>query len=241
MLSTLAVLMATHTEQELLTFTEAEREIARERTVEPRAAAEPPAVPIAPAAPVVTEPARRADAQRSNVEPRTTQPLRKENRQLAAAPETPTVAREKAEASEKKVAEADAVAAARPQAGASPPASLPAPAAPPAASAPPAAESGSGTVGGLRSSESRQLRDERARGQEAPVGTAKTAVPSAKPAAVDEKESAIEQRPEEWLQKIVRLRTSGRHDEAEAELKRFRERYPQWPVPPAALAPAATR
>jgi hypothetical protein len=45
----------------------------------------------------------------------------------------------------------------------------------------------------------------------------------------------------EWLERIIRLRTEGRHAEADAELKRFRERYPDVPVPPAALPPAGTR
>jgi hypothetical protein len=44
-----------------------------------------------------------------------------------------------------------------------------------------------------------------------------------------------------WLERIIRLRREGRHDEADAELKRFRERYPQVQVPPEAMAPAGTR
>ena len=32
-----------------------------------------------------------------------------------------------------------------------------------------------------------------------------------------------------WLERIIKLRREGRHDEADAELKRFRERYPQVP------------
>jgi hypothetical protein len=38
-----------------------------------------------------------------------------------------------------------------------------------------------------------------------------------------------------WLERIVKLRSEGRHAEADAELKRFRERYPDVQVPPAAL------
>lgn len=48
-------------------------------------------------------------------------------------------------------------------------------------------------------------------------------------------------RPEEWLEKIVRLRRNGQHAEADAELKQFRERYPQIQVPPEALNPSGTR
>lgn len=39
-----------------------------------------------------------------------------------------------------------------------------------------------------------------------------------------------------WLERIIRLRREGRHGEADAELKRFRERYPQIQPPPEALA-----
>jgi hypothetical protein len=42
-----------------------------------------------------------------------------------------------------------------------------------------------------------------------------------------------------WLERIVKLRSEGREAEADAELKRFRERYPDVRVPPAALPGAA--
>lgn len=48
-------------------------------------------------------------------------------------------------------------------------------------------------------------------------------------------------RPEEWLEKIIRLRRNGQHAEADAELKQFRERHPQIQVPPEALGPSGTR
>jgi hypothetical protein len=53
--------------------------------------------------------------------------------------------------------------------------------------------------------------------------------------------ATVELRAEDWLEKIIKLRKSGRHDEADAELKRFRERYPQVQVPADALAPSGTR
>jgi hypothetical protein len=247
MLSTLAVMMATRTEQEQPVFTAPPAppaEIVRERTTEPHPGTEatPPAVAQAapPAATAASEPAR--DAQRSNVAPPPTQPLRKEKRELAAGPEPAAVARPKTEpASETDAVVADARVS---EPAARAPAPPPAPAAPPAsaAAATATAESASGAIGGLRSSEreakeQREPREERSQRQDTVAGTAKTAQ---KPAA-DENEATIEQRPEDWLQKIVRLRAAGKHDEADAELKRFRERYPQWPVPPAALAPTATR
>ena len=47
--------------------------------------------------------------------------------------------------------------------------------------------------------------------------------------------------PDAWIDHIVRLRRDGRQDEADAELKRLRERYPDYRVPPMALRPSGTR
>lgn len=44
-----------------------------------------------------------------------------------------------------------------------------------------------------------------------------------------------------WLDRIVKLRAAGRNDEADAELKRFRERYPQVQLPAEALPATGTR
>jgi hypothetical protein len=44
-----------------------------------------------------------------------------------------------------------------------------------------------------------------------------------------------------WLERIIKLRREGRHAEADAELKQFRERYPQAVIPPEALPPTGTR
>jgi TolA-binding protein len=160
--------------------------------------------------------------------------LRKENRQLAAAPEAPPVARAKTEVA----SEAD-VAGGR----------IRAPMAPPAAAspspAPATAESAAGAVGGLQAPRAeQQARNERTqpRLDSAPKPQVMAAKQSATADTATESErDAVEQRPEDWLQKIIRLRLDGRHDEAEAELKRFRERYPQSQVPPAALGPSGTR
>lgn len=37
--------------------------------------------------------------------------------------------------------------------------------------------------------------------------------------------------PEKWLERIAELRRAGRHEEAEAELARFRKRYPAYRIP----------
>jgi hypothetical protein len=79
------------------------------------------------------------------------------------------------------------------------------------------------------------------------------AAPSSAPRAVREEAASGEARrrqgvaaeadgsPQAWLERIVKLRAEGRHTEADAELKRFRERHPDVQVPPAALPPTGTR
>jgi len=44
-----------------------------------------------------------------------------------------------------------------------------------------------------------------------------------------------------WLERIIKLRRAGQHEAADAELKRFRARYPQATIPPEALAVTGTR
>jgi hypothetical protein len=39
--------------------------------------------------------------------------------------------------------------------------------------------------------------------------------------------------PEQWLERIARLRSLARDEEAEKELARFRERYPDYRIPDA--------
>jgi hypothetical protein len=245
MLSTQAVLLATRTEQEQPSFTppaEPARETAREL-----AAAQPmtPAEAVAPSiaeskpAPPAAESRRSAAADSevgAGLAPPAAAPLRKENRQLAAA-EEPPVERAKTEGA----AEAD-VADARSRAPTPPPA-----ASPPPSSAPATAEAAAGTVGGLQAPAAEPQARIAERSQSRSDSAVRPQVKAAKPrveaagAANEIEREGIEQRPEDWLQKIIRLRLDGRHDEAEAELKRFRERYPQWPVPPGALGPSGTR
>ena len=69
---------------------------------------------------------------------------------------------------------------------------------------------------------------------------AKPAAPAPASAAQEERKQTDESAAA-WLERIIKLRREGRHDEAEAELKRFRERYPQVQPPSEALLPANTR
>jgi hypothetical protein len=50
---------------------------------------------------------------------------------------------------------------------------------------------------------------------------------------------AAELAPAQWIERIVKLREAGRDDEADRELTRLRERYPDFKVPPAALRKSA--
>ncbi len=70
--------------------------------------------------------------------------------------------------------------------------------------------------------------------------TAKPAAPPSLSAAQNERKQ-VDESASAWLERIIKLRREGRHDEAEAELKRFRERYPQVQLPAEALLPAGTR
>ena len=59
--------------------------------------------------------------------------------------------------------------------------------------------------------------------------------------AAQSERKQVEESAAMWLERIIKLRREGRHDEADAELKRFRERYPQVQLPAEALLPAGTR
>ena len=46
-------------------------------------------------------------------------------------------------------------------------------------------------------------------------------------------QARIEQTPQQWLERIARMRALGMDDEAQKELARFRERYPDYRIPEA--------
>ena len=83
---------------------------------------------------------------------------------------------------------------------------------------------------------------------QASAGARRDAARPATPAPLSAAQSERKQEEESatvWLERIIKLRRAGRHDEADAELKRFRERYPQVQPPTEALGsaqpPAGTR
>ena len=60
--------------------------------------------------------------------------------------------------------------------------------------------------------------------------TEKEQVSPAPPAKSEVTETADEA-PEAWLRRVAELRRLGRYDEANAEVERFRKRYPEYPAP----------
>jgi hypothetical protein len=203
LLSTLAVMMANRTGDEMPSFT-----APAERVPEPSAAATPAsdsAVPL-PAPPIAQAPAPIAKRSTASNE-------REEQSSATAAPKERLDVRGSEEASPPAAARP----AERAADGASAEARRELPAASPSAplASPPAA----------------------------PLGRSAPA-PAAQGAAHLDAARDFESSAPTWLERIAKLRREGRDAEADAELKRFRERYPDVPVPSAALpggAAAGTR
>jgi hypothetical protein len=224
LLSTLAVMMATRTEREMPTFTAPTTEAGR--------AGAPASEPVTPAKPNA---AARTNAEETSQ--RTTsvakRALRESRQQPAppAAPAPPAVATGEAKQTELS-APAEAFRAKEETAARRAPspedrarAEAPRPAAD-GALAPPAKPQ---TVPLNASAE--HGRDEGAADSRSVPQTAAPATPA----------SESDPSASQWLERIVKLRRAGRHEEAEAELERFRERFPQVKIPPEAQAPAGTR
>jgi hypothetical protein len=79
----------------------------------------------------------------------------------------------------------------------------------------------------------------------APPAAPRAALERRAAAVSDAAESALvtgkAQTPEHWLARIIELRRAARDDEADAELKKLRQRYPQFVIPEGALRRAGTR
>jgi len=210
LLSTLAVMMANRSEQEMPSFT-----APAERAPESVAVAPAPSAAATPAsdgaAPLAAPP--MAEAPAPIAKRPTASNAREERSSAPAAPkervdaQSPDVATPAASARSAERAAEGASAEARQDLPAALPSAPPAPprAAPLARSAPAPAAQGAARLDAARDFEG-----------SAPM----------------------------WLERIVKLRREGREAEADAELKRFRERYPDVQVPSAALpggAAAGTR
>jgi hypothetical protein len=248
LLSTLAVMMATQTEREMPTFTPpasappasatAERAApASDSQGQPALVAPPPPATTrsVPASPAIENKQRSAQSAAGNgVDARAERDAVRQDRSTAASPPREAADAASGVASEEHVRAKQETAEQRANEAAA--STAPAPAGTlMKRSAPAAKPDASSTV-------ERQL-DESAVPPSVPpaVSRAPAAPSSAELGAASDRAREAELNAEDWLKRIVALRASGRHDEADAELKRFRERYPQVQVPPAALPPSGTR
>jgi hypothetical protein len=233
LLSTLAVMMANRTGQEMPSFT-----APAERAPDVVAVAPAPSVAATPssdsAAPLPAPPIAQAPdaaAKRSTMssarEERSSAPSAPKERPDAQASDVASPA-----ASARPVERAPEItsAEARQELPAAPPA--PARTAPLARSAPAPAAAGAMRAPDVAAARPEASPMERAATREAapaPQGVARLD-------AVRDFEGSAPM----WLERIVKLRRDGREAEADAELKRFRERYPDVQVPSAALPGGAS-
>lgn len=173
-----------------------------------------------------------------------------------AAPTASSIAQQQpsppARTNEARVALADASsprsqARAELAAPAMPPSATPSPAAPAplakreAAPVAPAAEPVAESNAGPKLQTAERRRDMGAT-RDASAATKPSSVAAAAAGAVrSEADVSAADAPGPWLDRIVALRRAGQHDEADRELKRLRERYPQLEIPAAALPPVGTR
>jgi hypothetical protein len=246
LLSTLAVMMAVRTEHEMPTFTPpAESEAARVPAAAPSAATAPTTDTVAQgaAAPIARAPSLdkdRTGAAVTPASPRTgagADAKRRDAEQLAESKVTEPGAGPRAkEEATALAAPASAPPAAPPVAGQR---AAPAPA-PSAAAADAASAEAAAPAPAVERRRNEVAGTARAPARQAPEAGATLGAATEQPRA--EKDApANELRAEEWLERIVKLRQAGRHDDADAELKRFRERHPQVHIPAAALPPSGTR
>lgn len=221
MLSTLAVMLAVRTNDEMPQFDSAQPPASR---VAENSAPMPAAPPVASIEPnqrleqAASAPAERRQSTPRNVAPQT-QPARGSD----------TVADSQSELKR------SAPAATTMSPPADPPAATPAmPAPAPNAQQPKlrAEEEVGGVAARSRSSEPADA--------DARRDSARAAAPAPSLAKPGERNQA-EEPASVWLERIIKLRSAGRHDEADAELKRFRERYPQVQLPADALPATGTR
>lgn len=225
MLSTLAVMLAIRTDEEMPQFSPPHESAARAE----------PASPIASPSPSPLEKQRQADQQ-------VAEKTRVDKAQPAArsVEPVPPAPRESDGAADKPTAARSSPANAFPETQGSA-AAPPAPAAPPAEPKVPAASAklrANEAEAGLAAQAPAQDRagNDSRRDAARSTAPAPSVAQSERAEATDATESASA-----WLDRIIKLRREGRAAEAELELERFRKRYPQVQVPAEALAPTGTR
>lgn len=237
LLSTVAVMMATRTEQEMTSFTDSGGDAGRAAAPATEPAS---AKPDAAAQPTVTAERAAADAAPASAAP--VQPAPKialpgsRPTQAARAPASPVPPAPPMTGAEAKVNAPAETAPAKEEAARlrTAPAPVGGVEAPPeAAAAAPASLAKRQSAPLNESAERRRDEDGAVVGRSSPR--------AASGALASDAHSEADRSASDWLDRIVKLRRAGRHDEADAELKRFRERFPQVTIPPEAQAPAGTR
>jgi len=236
LLSSLAVMMATRTEREMPTFT-----APTERVPENAAPAKPVPSPEPPL-PAAAPPASQEIASTQASVPARAEKQAKADSSRAGA----TIAAGEvkvAPAAEARAKEEVAVLRDTPAPAAAPPpsASVDAVAALPAQLAKrQAAPAGEATE--RRRNESADMASaERSAVRPAPAAPPAAGLGAATGSVSAEADASKPSAASEWLERIIKLRRAGRHDEADLELKRFRESYPQVTVPAEALPTTGTR
>jgi hypothetical protein len=244
MLSTLAVMMAIRTNEEMPQFSDssAPSRSATDNVIPPAAPVPTaPTAPTAPAAPTtpmaeksISAKPETKDAQAVDRSPARAQEnfggrLRKESDSVAQAPreESRPVVRE---------APATAPASELDRMRQNAPAAVTVPPPPPEPTERPKLRAEQGAAAGAAAP---TAPTDQASG-DARRDVAKSAASPPLAAAQSERKQADESAAI-WLERIIKLRREGRHEDADAELKRFRERYPQVQPPAEALPPTGTR
>jgi hypothetical protein len=239
LLSSLAVMMATRTEREMPTFTAPSERVAENAAPpKPVPSSEPPppaasstALPEVASTPatVPAKPEKQAKASAS----RANEAIASGEAKIAQPAEAPRAEEEVAVL--RDVPAPDAASAPRTSAEAAPSAVMPAQLAKrQVAPASDAMERRRNESADTASAERSTLRQAPAAPPAAGLGAATGSVRA-------EVDAAAAVSASDWLERIIKLRRAGRHDEADVELKRFRESYPQVTVPAEALPATGTR
>ncbi len=242
MLSTLAVMLAIRTNEEMPQFSAPAQA--------PRGAADnaaPPAAPPASSPPPMADlsAGKLEEPQRQVTESR---PAKTRERLARAQSEADAVAKTPREANrpalneapspprvlKKEAAQQNVLAAEKENARQSAPAAFPATAAAPEPAARAKARTEPSAAGAVAAAPIDQASADSRR------DAGRTAAP-ASPSVAQVESKQQDDSAAAWLERIIKLRREGRHEEADAELKRFRERYPQVQPPAEALLPAGTR
>jgi hypothetical protein len=250
LLSSLAVMMATRTEREMPTFTApVERTAESAAPSSPVPSSEPPPPTAAPTASqeIASAPATvtaradkqaKADSSRAGAAVAAGEAKVALPAEAARSKEEVVVLRDvpsRAAAPAPATAPTPAAAPPPPAAGDAAPASMPAQLA--KRQAAPASEATE-----RRRNESADMASaERSALQQAPAAPPAAGLGAATGALRTEADASKATSASEWLERIIKLRRAGRHDEADIELKRFRESYPQVTVPAEALPATGTR